>query len=246
MFRFFQIYLCLSFLILYTSGFKVVPAQSRANVEAISNVVANWTWFPADPIDISFNLFPNVPRICEPGQGFPIGSKGIIAELNRTVPDLNGQKHGVVSFTVNKTGDYILCAYHVVTRTGDNTKDPLRSIANSTVISVVPPSERSGPSGGIIAGAVIAGIFLAGVMVAAFVVYRRIHYRRRLITFHKERMAIQQQRERSRTQNSSFASASMSETGLSGFNAHGQHFAQGRPQHLPTQNMLQPLRRLPD
>ncbi|ESK82563.1 hypothetical protein Moror_3687 [Moniliophthora roreri MCA 2997] len=224
-----RIYLCLSFLILYTSGFKVVPAQSRANVEAISNVVANWTWFPADPIDISFNLFPNVPRICEPGQGFPIGSKGIIAELNRTVPDLNGQKHGVVSFTVNKTGDYILCAYHVVTRTGDNTKDPLRSIANSTVISVVPPSERSGPSGGIIAGAVIAGIFLAGVMVAAF-----------------ERMAIQQQRERSRTQNSSFASASMSETGLSGFNAHGQHFAQGRPQHLPTQNMLQPLRRLPD
>ncbi|KAI3611040.1 hypothetical protein WG66_013706 [Moniliophthora roreri] len=214
MFRFFQIYLCLSFLILYTSGFKVVPAQSRANVEAISNVVANWTWFPADPIDISFNLFPNVPRICEPGQGFPIGSKGIIAELNRTVPDLNGQKHGVVSFTVNKTG-----------------KDPLRSIANSTVISVVPPSERSGPSGGIIAGAVIAGIFLAGVMVAAFVVYRRIHYRRRLITFHKERMAIQQQRERSRTQNSSFASASMSETGLSGFNAHGAAAAPPDPEY---------------
>ncbi|EEB96501.1 hypothetical protein MPER_04355, partial [Moniliophthora perniciosa FA553] len=79
-------------------------AQSRTNVEAINNIAANWTWFSADPIDISFNLFPNIPRICEPGQGFPIGSKGIKDELNRTDSDLKGQKHGAVSFTVNKTG----------------------------------------------------------------------------------------------------------------------------------------------
>lgn len=98
---------------------------------------------------------------------------------------------------------------------------------------------KSNLSGGVIAGAVIGGICLAGLLVAVFVVYRRMRYRRRVIAFHKERMAITPPL-------SNFGSADMTEKGFSIRTI--SSFGDGHPkspQSFSTQNTLQPLRRPP-
>ncbi|KAK7019176.1 hypothetical protein VNI00_018170 [Paramarasmius palmivorus] len=227
MFRSSRICIITTLFALFTSAFKIV-VPSKADVDAVSNIAANWTWSPGDPTDISFNLFPNTPNICVPGQGFPIQAKGIRADLERATPDSQGQKHGFFDFTVNKTG-----------------KDPLESITQSNVITITPRSQ-SGPSGGTIAGAVIGGVFLAGLAVAAFVIYRRIRHQRRVVAFHNERMTIRQMGNAPlhRT-TSAFSTADMSEKGIGSYDSGTLSSLPRIAPNFSPRNTLQPLRRYP-
>ncbi|KAK7019173.1 hypothetical protein VNI00_018167 [Paramarasmius palmivorus] len=150
-----------------------IQVQSHSDVNEIDNISFNWTWYPEDPLDITISLFTNRPPTCAPFGEVPIGSEGIIYRINSTTADLDGQKHGLLSFTMNKTGDYVLCAFQVLERTGDYAKDPVRLITNSTVISVTTHPKPTAIHGGIIAGSVLGGLVLLFIVTILFRLYRK-------------------------------------------------------------------------
>ncbi|ESK82564.1 hypothetical protein Moror_3688 [Moniliophthora roreri MCA 2997] len=264
---FFGFFVVIFFFALYSSAFNVT-APVVADVDAVDNIRANWTWFRGEPTKITMHLFVYKEDVCAFGRANPVQSKNIQGDIEKA-QDVGGKRFGTVTYEADKIGQYILCAYEDITPPGGNLS--LSSIANSSVFEVKRPAltqptvstltttpvptstnllpsnpasespqqKGSGPSGGIIAGAVIGGVLFAGLLVAAFVIFRRIRFRRRLIAFHKERMAIA-------PPISTFTSGDMNEKGFAAgsIGSFSDMFPRS-PQSFSTQNTLQPLRRPP-
>ncbi|ESK83224.1 hypothetical protein Moror_3276 [Moniliophthora roreri MCA 2997] len=178
-----------------------VTAPISADVDAVNNIRANWTWYHGGPANVIIQLFVYGEDVCTFGKATPVAMKRIKNDI-KEAEEVNGEKFGNVTLQEGKVGKYILCAYADVTPPGGSLK--LRSITNSSTFDVERPAvtllqvntvtiigtltplpqstntaqetrdqEKPSPSPGIIAGTAVGTLAISLLVVVGVVIYQR-------------------------------------------------------------------------
>ncbi|KAK7019178.1 hypothetical protein VNI00_018172 [Paramarasmius palmivorus] len=159
-----------------------------------------WTWSDNDSKNQTFGVGlklvqndDNCPPNIDSGNSFFghfRGEDGIVSlDLNvkDVSPGTDGSRHGTADFVAKQTGNFYLCAYSYHGRF-----ENITHVATSELFTAKLSRGSIQVSPGEIVGVVIGSLSFILLLLGGFLWYRRVSFRRRLATFHRERMLLQQ------------------------------------------------------